>query len=309
MMERFKNILVVVDSESPSQGAMRRAVELAKHNHAKIKIVDVLRELGWLKRISTANTQQLEDKVREEKTRQLAALSDSVEGVEVSTKLLSGNASTEIVREVLRGGHDLVMKEAKGAGWHKGYFGRTAIQLLRQCPCAVWLTNPGPHATYERVLAAVDAVSTDDAHAQLSRKILNLATSFCRREGARLDIIQVWSVYGESLLKSHMRPDEFEDLVRTSRADVEKSLNKLLRDFETDAAADNVHVLAGEPGTVIPDLAKENEIDLVVMGTVARTGITGALMGNTAETTLGRVQCSVLALKPEEFSTPIQLND
>jgi nucleotide-binding universal stress UspA family protein len=53
---------------------------------------------------------------------------------------------------------------------------------------------------------------------------------------------------------------------------------------------------------------EEEKIDTIVMGTVARVGIAGFLMGNTAETILGRVACSVLAVKPEGFVTPVQVD-
>jgi len=47
----------------------------------------------------------------------------------------------------------------------------------------------------------------------------------------------------------------------------------------------------------------------VVMGTVARTGVPGFIMGNTAETILNHINCSVLAIKPQGFVTPITLQD
>jgi nucleotide-binding universal stress UspA family protein len=43
------------------------------------------------------------------------------------------------------------------------------------------------------------------------------------------------------------------------------------------------------------------------MGTVARTGIEGLLIGNIAETILRRVDSSVLAVKPHGFETPVRL--
>ncbi len=45
----------------------------------------------------------------------------------------------------------------------------------------------------------------------------------------------------------------------------------------------------------------------VVMGAVARTGIPGFIMGNTAETILNQIGCSVLAVKPPGFVTPVTL--
>ena len=49
------------------------------------------------------------------------------------------------------------------------------------------------------------------------------------------------------------------------------------------------------------------DVDLVVMGTVGRTGLKGLIMGNTAETILRSVRCSVLAVKPEGFVTPVRI--
>jgi nucleotide-binding universal stress UspA family protein len=58
---------------------------------------------------------------------------------------------------------------------------------------------------------------------------------------------------------------------------------------------------------VITSLTAKKRIDLIVMGTVGRTGIPGFLIGNTAETVLRQVNCSVLAVKPEGFVTPVKI--
>jgi len=42
------------------------------------------------------------------------------------------------------------------------------------------------------------------------------------------------------------------------------------------------------------------------MGTVCRTGIPGYFIGNTAESILSEVSCSVLTLKPEGFISPVE---
>jgi len=42
------------------------------------------------------------------------------------------------------------------------------------------------------------------------------------------------------------------------------------------------------------------------MGTVARTGILGCLMGNTAENIVVELKCSLLALKPGGFVSPVK---
>lgn len=69
-----------------------------------------------------------------------------------------------------------------------------------------------------------------------------------------------------------------------------------------------LHLLRGQPRSVIPDLAAQLRADLVVMGTVSRTGIPGLIMGNTAEIIIGRISCSVLAVKPPGFASPVTLD-
>ena len=70
-----------------------------------------------------------------------------------------------------------------------------------------------------------------------------------------------------------------------------------------------LHLLKGQARKEIPAMAKRLDVDCVVMGTVARTGIRGFIMGNTAETILEQIDCSVLAIKPPGFETPVVLED
>ena len=69
------------------------------------------------------------------------------------------------------------------------------------------------------------------------------------------------------------------------------------------------HLERGWARKVIPALARRIDADLIVMGTVVRTGVPGFIMGNTAETILNQIDCSVLAIKPDGFVTPITLED
>ena len=48
----------------------------------------------------------------------------------------------EIIREVIRDDHDLVLRVNKGKeSRRQGFFGNTGMRLLRKCPCAVWLVS------------------------------------------------------------------------------------------------------------------------------------------------------------------------
>lgn len=92
-------------------------------------------------------------------------------------------------------------------------------------------------------------------------------------------------------------------------------LEDLVSTYGTKADTDMVnylepqpHVIKGDAKNVVPTKARELDVDLVVMGTVARTGIAGFFMGNTAENILTQLDCSVLTIKPPEFVSPITLD-
>ena len=55
--------------------------------------------------------------------------------------------------------------------------------------------------------------------------------------------------------------------------------------------------IVGNPGDELVGYAKENDIDLVVMGTHGRTGLNRLLMGSVAEGVVRRSPCPVLTIK------------
>ncbi|MNN76326.1 Universal stress protein E [compost metagenome] len=69
---------------------------------------------------------------------------------------------------------------------------------------------------------------------------------------------------------------------------------------EFDIKDDRLHVAEGPADVLIPYTANKYDAVVTVIGTVARTGISGALIGNTAEVVLDSLECDVLVLKTEE---------
>lgn len=65
------------------------------------------------------------------------------------------------------------------------------------------------------------------------------------------------------------------------------------------------YLVKGQPETTLVEIIEKKKPDIVVMGTVARTGIPGLLIGNTTENVLSRIKSSVLAVKPRGFRSPV----
>ena len=233
-------------------------------------------------------------------------------GVQVSSKLLSGSPFVEIIREVLRGGYDLVMITAESRGGLKeALFGRTTMHLMRKCPCPVWVMNPAQPKHYSHILAAVDPTPFYEQRNALNIQIMDLATTLAHRERCELLIIHTWSFTLESHVQSgriKVPQSKMDEWGRGLRDTHRRSLGELLQLYDLENLKHQVYMLKGEAGNLIPALAAEKEVELIVMGTLSRTGISGLLIGNTAEKVLRQVDCSVLTVKPEGFITPVKLD-
>jgi nucleotide-binding universal stress UspA family protein len=66
-----------------------------------------------------------------------------------------------------------------------------------------------------------------------------------------------------------------------------------------------IHHLHGSADEKIPELVNDEQVDVLVMGTVARSGIKGLVIGNTAENIVQSIPCSLVALKPQGFISPV----
>ncbi|MCG8653173.1 MAG: universal stress protein [Pirellulales bacterium] len=314
MVQRFRNILVAIDSRWDIHPALEWAARLAEHNQARLKIVDVLPDLPWIAKVTMPDSETAQEAFADQKRRVVDALAEPIreQGIDVTTKVLFGRTSSSIIHEVMRSGHDLVVRVSKGAhSGRTGFFGTTSMRLLRKCPCAVCLVRPETEPRFGRVLAAIDAAPNDIVRDVMNNTVMDLATSVAKYEHGEVHFVHVWELFGEHLIKSRYKPGEFAEAKCDAKEKVAAMLDRSLSPYELTHHDERVHLVCDElgPGHAISELAEREQIDLIVMGTIARTGLSGALLGNTAEKVLDRIECSVLAVKPDGFVSPVSLPD
>jgi len=316
-MQRFKNILLYHDVETRSKASLGRAVELAGRNQARLTIVDVLEESQDFPEMTFTSPPlpDLRDLVKQKKRNRLEKLVASIqeEGVSAKAKLLFGTPFIEIIREVVRNKHDLVIKKAEGAGGlTEMLFGSTAMHLMRKCPCPVWIMKPTRSKRYSRILAAVDPQPGNQERESLNVKIMDLATSLAQLEQSQLHVLHVRSLYRDytrGSVQSSTPANLLDDLIDDTRKIHQRRLDELLGKYDLKNIKHQIHLPTGDPEKLIPEVAQKKRINLLVMGTVCRTGVSGLLIGNTAEKVLHQVNCSVLTVKPDGFVTPVKLED
>jgi nucleotide-binding universal stress UspA family protein len=232
-------------------------------------------------------------------------------GIDVDIVVTKGSAFVELIRRVVTHDHDLVIKTAQGLESRLGgLLGTTALHLMRKCPVPVWVVKPKQAKPFGRVLAAVDPKPEIEGVDALSVKVVELAASLAATGRAELHIMHAWWLSSEAMLRSrrlNVPPAEVDSLLREVRAAAEKSLQALVESVELSHIPYTLHILKGQPYEVISSFASQS--DLAVMGTLSRGGVDGLLIGNTAERILQQVECSVLAVKPAGFRTPLRFED
>mgnify|MGYP001815500556 FL=1 len=309
-MKRFRNILFLADREDGITAGLERAVDLAGSNAARLTVMDVIPEValsGYIKRTYDID---LNGQLKEQRLRSLELLTQRFtdQGVPVYTTVARGKPFLEVIRAVQRNGHDLLIKVAEhDTGQGMSLLGSNDMHLLRKCPCPVWIDRPGEKSAYRKILAAIDPF--DDESGNLQRLILDLATSLAGREHASLEVIHTWELAGESMLthgRARISSIELELLRQAAETRHREALEELLKPYNLNTANDNIHLIKGKAAESISHFAQHDNIDLVVMGTLGRAGISGLFIGNTAENVLREAHTAVLTVKPDGFITPVQ---
>lgn len=125
-MQGFGSVLALVGGGDAPGDFCALAVDVARADRAALTFVDV---------IADAAVPDSEIAARRDGLAEAVAAADRA-GIAASEALLHGDPAVEVIRMVLREGHDLVLV---GAGSGAG----TIAGLLADCPCPVWRVGQG----------------------------------------------------------------------------------------------------------------------------------------------------------------------
>ncbi len=318
-MQPFRNILVGVDlaqydptSLQPSpvaRAVVQQALWLAAKMNARLTYFAALNltteSLPYLEESDrqhlTQSAQQAANKILSDLVRQAEA-----HGIAAASELALGGSWLELIRQVLRDKHDLLLvgtRDRKGLG--RMLFGSTAIKLVRRCPCPVWVAKPEGIPTPLNILVASDlSPAAEDA--------LCLAANLAQVTPAKIHLLHVVDFPLDHIWSTGL-PDVKEEIYRHDlRHKAELALQAQVDHAGACGLSPAVQVhliddMGGLPDEGILNYIQAQKIDLLVMGTIGRSGIPGVMIGNTAERLLPDLTCSLLAVKPAGFVSPVHL--
>lgn len=306
-MSHFSNILVVADPTVEEQKALARAKELVSKHPAKLTLFLSIYDFSY--EMTTMLSPEERDSMKTAVIQDREAwLQEQLEAIklEADVKVVWHNRPYEsIIQEVLLNDYDLVVKGTHEHDVLKSViFTPTDWHLLRKCPSSVLLVKEHEWPEHGKVLAAVSAGTRDEAHGALNSEIISHASFMARLLNSDTHLINAYPPTPMNIAVEipEFDPGEYNSNLKRHHRE---AIAELADEFELNI--NNLHISEGMPEDVIPRVAAELDAELLVMGTVGRSGISAALIGNTAEHVMDNINCDLLALKPPGFESPVKL--
>ncbi len=306
--------------------AIVQALRIAEDHQANITFISVLKSVrSWLTTFRDKEELAKEIGVIEEKKRALveSRIRSLAPSLRVNIVVSSGINFIEIIKHAIDNQHDLVVKCAEDMDWIDRMLGSEDMHLLRKCPCPVLMLKPDQKDSFRRLLATVDVNNKFDeldegqVQDELNQQVLEYSATLAIPELSEMHIGSSWEAYAEDFLRhggfSSTPEEKVDRYVEQERRDCTSKLQMLVRKMDEMLGKETVqylqprsHLIKGQASREIPLMVENYDIDLIIMGTVGRVGIPGLIIGNTAESILEQTKCSILAIKPEGFKTPVK---
>jgi universal stress protein E len=219
-------------------------------------------------------------------------------GIDCRVVITDAPPGLAIVQEVLRTRADLAIVGRRTDAHHDDRrMGSVSLNVVRHCPCLVWVVSPASQPRPRVIVAATDG-------GPVGSEVVTSAAMLSSLCGSVLHAVHTIQIGMEVQMEGADAEREF----------VERRRREIRATVEAQAAAagfqGELHVHAGvtTPTRGVLDALKRLQPDLVAMGTISRGGIPGLLVGNTAERLLGTINCSLLVAKPADFVCPVKID-
>ncbi|WP_163834468.1 universal stress protein [Spartinivicinus ruber] len=169
----------------------------------------------------------------------------------------------------------------------------TDWKLLRYTTVPVLIVKQAESWREQPIVAAIDADPHDDTHQILNDVIVNYAQAIAGFIDSPCHIV---TAYPPPMLSS---PDPVLQNAALLEDKYRQGCQQYLDKFAMPS--EQLHIGEGPATSLVPALVKKLNAPLIILGTVARKGISAAVIGNTAESLLDELNCDILTLRPNQF--------
>ncbi|WP_293749850.1 universal stress protein UspE [uncultured Paraglaciecola sp.] len=301
-MKTPKRILVVISGRHAEHPALERALKFAEYSEVHIHLFNSIYEpvMELTDVLSSEHRKEMKSQYMADRYLYMDTLADDLDkkGISCSVNVAWHRELHEAIEEIVDELEpDLVIKRISADASSINPFSMPVDRhLLRHCKAPLLLVRESQWVT-DPILAAIDPTANDKEHITLNHNILEYSKMLAHVTATPLHSVNTFET-------PSMEPRMGVGWANIDFASIKKDIGKahktkmesLLKEHELFNQP--YHVIEGQADIAIPKLAKEIDAQLLVLGTVGRTGLSGAFIGNTAEHILANMNCDILTLNP-----------
>ncbi len=309
-MSIYNNILVVADINNDEQPALARAMQLGRKSKSPCKVTFFLSIYDFSYEMTSMLSSEERDAMRagviHQRTQWMNVVAEPYrdDNIELDIKVVWHNRPYEaIIGQLFAEGHEIVIKATrKHAALESVLFTPTDWHLLRKCPTPVLLVKNHDWPENGHIVASVHVGSEQESHQHLNQAMVEQALDLAERLNATPHLVNAYPLTPPNITVElpEFDPTLYSDSVRGHHLKAMKELRQQYGIAEEDTLVEQ-----GLAEDVISKSVSELKAGLVILGTSGRSGLSAVFIGNTAENVIDKVDCDLLALKPEGYISPL----
>lgn len=286
-MKLLEKVLIATDLSSSSNELVQNGIDIAKIVNAKIILVYVLN-------LNTGN-QKIKKFILNAAINQLDRIKQKItdEGIECDTPIVAyGSIYEKIIEEATINDVNLILIGSNGKQADSKYkLGNTAFKVIQKTEIPVWVHKIGSNLKVNKILCPIDFSDS-------STRALKNAIMVAKKLEAKLFVMNVYeSEHPYEYFDIHYLATEIENERKLNKLAFEKYLKKInFRDVTYEYILSN-----GFPEVEILKTIKNNNIDLLIMGTTGKSGFSKFFMGSVTEKVIRDVPCSFITSKSKNL--------
>ncbi len=299
----YKKMLVPLDGSELAEIALEYAKEVASKLRLSLVLLHVY---------SPAEAEQVParqayinskvDTVRRELKAAEAGSGPVSEEVTVRGELVEGYPAEEILRYAEENSIDFILMSTHGrTGIKLWAMGSVADKILRSSKVPIWLIRAGapPEIISDRLPTRRMLVLLDGS--ELAESVLPHVETLARQRGADLVDIILLGVCEPMPVAAYYYstvPIDWEDYIVRCKREDEQYLAKIEMRLKSAGLKAHLELLMGKPADAVIDYVSKNPVNLIVMSTHGRSGLSRWVYGSVAEKVLHGISTPIFLVRP-----------
>ena len=174
------------------------------------------------------------------------------------------------------------------------FLNNTSWQLIRHCPVPLWLSRDSEWCG-KKLCAAVDPGHLNDTKNELDHHLIQVAQYFEQTLKLEANYLHTYAPFPKSLIFDATLAATYDQQVSAGISQHKQRFAELFSNY--NVADERKHLIEGFAENAIPEFVEQEEVDLLVIGAIARGSLETALIGHTAERVLEEANCDLLIMR------------